>query len=410
MPVRSDTYYGIETFNDPDSTVLENHIPNVGVGWNKVSGVTLTIQNNTLLVPGNTFARYHFITNSVDAQYIEKVLIFTNTGEFSGGYIEFGTQGFSGSNKWLARWHLFSGNISLVVENGLLCGIWKTANIGRVDTGTHEIRLIGQEGTVTAYFDGKGIRINNIDSGCRNYHTCSFLISTEIDKPINITTIWGRNLIEPICGLDFTGGFSGGCIVPLEIFGGGGGSGGNGSGGNGSGGSGGGGGSADIPCDPSGTLEVVNGEVVTIGPENPCPWTGTVWWCFADDSVLTSPDYAVEADVFFNTLTDPDMGIGVTARMNETTKGHYYCMVNADSKMVIGKKEAEGQSDILLGSSPVSLIPGTWYIIRLEVQGNVLRGYLNDVLMVEATDPQSSFGGIGCAGVRLSRADPNTDL
>ena len=381
MPVTSDVYFA-DFFNG--NGALNGRTPDVGGIW---SGSGATSGGHT--VAGSQGQSSQAAANP---KYIEKVLRFEKTDDVD-TFIQFKSLTLPGLS---ATWTLRATPSQDTIELGLF-STFVHADIGNAGPGIHEIRIIGEGAQVTAYFDGLGLRMTDVpDDGSQDYDVIGFVSDIEVE----VLEIWGKDGIEPDYELTFDTDFG-----PV-----GGPSGGSGGGG-GSGGSPSGGGSnpSDIPCDPNTTLVINNGEVVAVAPTNPCQWTGLIWWKLVCEATLTANDYAVEAEVFFNTLTDPFMSVGVIARLNESTGGHYWATLWND-EIAIGKKPSAGADDIMLGFKLLTLQAGRWYKIRLEVEGFTLRAYLDDVLQVTAVDLNESFPDAGCAGIRLSRSNPATDI
>ena len=391
-----DNVYALDFFDDADSTALESHIPVIGTSWVKnTGGASLLIQGNDLVIPIGITTQYRMFFPALGSlRYIEKEIVFSAaSANFT---IEFGTAG------WIARWNPGAGQVSIYPENGLSAPF--SATLTPQPPGIFNIRAVGHEDTFTVFFNGMGVRISGIPEtissvGMRVYSSIGFrrtLGATEV----KILSVYGTTLMEPDFQLLFNTNFG-----AVGAF---------------SGSSGGGGGTGgipnpgasnpgNVPCDPNTTLIINNGAAVSVAPTDPCMWTGQIWWKLVCEAVLTEADYAVEAEVFFNTLTDSFMSVGVIARLDEATGGHYFAALWR-SEIVIGKKPSSAADDIIFATKPLTLKAGTWYTIRLEIEGFTLRAYLNDELQLTAVDPNTSFGEPGCAGVRLSRGNPATDI
>lgn len=399
MPVASDVYF-YDLFNG--SGFLEDHAPNIGSAW--FSSDVVFSHSGDLndgkveVVAGKTAASYRSAQQASAQDSVEKVFRFTVPTFDVTRQVRVGIVTSSGIG-WRAIWTFqASPNDSIIAlesQHNLL-PLMSVQTMVPTSAGTHEIRIIGEGDTITAYFDGKGLRITEVPAALRIYDHIGF----HITPGITMLECWGKNGAEPDFVLLFDPDFG-----PV-----GGPSGGSGGGG-GSGGSPGGGGDnpANIPCDPGETLVINNGQAVSLAPTDPCMWTGLIWWKLICESVLTEADYAVEAEVFFNTLTDSFMSVGVIARLDEATGGHYFAAL-WNAEIVIGKKPSAAGDDIIFATKPLTLKAGTWYTIRLEIEGSKLRAYLDDELQLTAIDPNSSFGEPGCAGVRLSRGNPATDI
>lgn len=88
-----------------------------------------------------------------------------------------------------------------------------------------------------------------------------------------------------------------------------------------------------------------------------------------------------------------DQAAGIIFRIQD--KDNYYIVrANAlENSVVIFKYVNGGRSEIKGGS--VNVANGKWQTLRMEAKGDLLRGYLNDVLIVEASDSTFSSGGVG---------------
>lgn len=401
MGITSD-YFFLDRCNDTNGTHLRVHSPDSPMGalWSLPHNGRLEIQNSRIEVAsGFSNGRYSVTTGDsapdptyCEQNYLVTVLSDTIDSVFVG---DVGTLIGTASTGWTLRWRPRAGpgqNFGEITLQGH--GVSVTAQIPLITAGTHLIRIVGEDSVLTGYVAGFGVRITDISS-FKVYDQLGISISTNHA----VDLVYGKAGIEPDFVLFFDLDLGGG--GPAGASGGGGGSGGSPSGGGSN--------PSDIPCDPNTTLVINNGEVVSVAPTNPCQWTGLIWWKFVCEDILTVPEYAVEVEVFFNTLTDSFMSVGPIARLIETTGGHYWLTLWNDG-IVLGKKPSEAQDDIVLAFKALTLIPGTWYKLRLEVEGFTLRGYLDDALQITAVDLNESFPAAGCAGVRLSRGNPATDI
>lgn len=389
-------YYFLDRFNDSNGTTLSSHTPDLGLSWN---GPNVEIQDSKVIVSGGGFTEGASAAGETAAADSERC----ETGYLVEILSSVPNAGFRCGNPDLLR-YTFSwipllasgpprGRIAITANGG---GDLVSADIPAITAGVHLLKMIGEGDTLTCYVGNLGIRLTGISPAFRVYNQISF----SMFNSFAVQLVYGRDGIEPDFDLIFlsdfgaVGGFSG-------SSGGGGGSGGVPNPGSSN--------PPNIPCVPGETLVINNGTAVSIAPTDPCLWTGLIWWVLACGEVLTDPDYAVEAEVFFNTLTDSFMSVGVIARLNESSGGHYFATLWR-SEFVIGKKLSAGSEDSILATVPMTLTAGRWYTVRLELEGNLLRGYVNDELKITTTDPNSSFLEPGCAGVRLSRGNPATDI
>ncbi len=106
----------------------------------------------------------------------------------------------------------------------------------------------------------------------------------------------------------------------------------------------------------------------------------------------------VQADVKIAAESGTNRFAAVYARHSDASNA-YYLLLRADANTVELKKLAAGVptefTPAAHASTPVTL--GEWYNLRLEVSGTnpvQLRGYVNGVLMVEATDTSNSGAGL----------------
>jgi hypothetical protein len=113
-------------------------------------------------------------------------------------------------------------------------------------------------------------------------------------------------------------------------------------------------------------------------------------------------DQVVEArmlveDFALNGTTDK--WLGVMTRYGD--EGNYYYLVLRSSNVVSLRKLVDGEI-VELDSAEFTVTPDLWYRLRLEAVGNKLRGYVNDVLRVEATDTSHDIGISGLATYRTA--------
>lgn len=116
-----------------------------------------------------------------------------------------------------------------------------------------------------------------------------------------------------------------------------------------------------------------------------------------------SPNYRLEADVMVSDLT-PDTSIGWNARIpNPTASG--YCQgyraeigpVHTALHIITAAGCFSAWQYENLDYGPFSLEADTWHRLSLDVTGNQLRLFVDDLLTLVATDNQNTFanGGIG---------------
>ncbi|MEV0384309.1 hypothetical protein [Nonomuraea sp. NPDC050643] len=110
-------------------------------------------------------------------------------------------------------------------------------------------------------------------------------------------------------------------------------------------------------------------------------------------------DQAVRARVKPIAFNGAGRHVAVLARAQSTSSYYFLGLSNAGS-VILGRRT--GGAPVTLASAAASVVPGTWYALRLEVFGTTLRGFLNDVQVVTATDTSLSSGRAGLAGLYAS--------
>lgn len=83
----------------------------------------------------------------------------------------------------------------------------------------------------------------------------------------------------------------------------------------------------------------------------------------------------------------------------QSTSAHYFLGVG-DGGVVLGKRSGGGP--VTLATAAATVTPGTWYTVRLEAFGTSLRGFVDGVEVVSATDATYSSGRAGLAGYYAS--------
>ncbi|GII80462.1 hypothetical protein Sru01_54440 [Sphaerisporangium rufum] len=106
-------------------------------------------------------------------------------------------------------------------------------------------------------------------------------------------------------------------------------------------------------------------------------------------------DQAVQARVKPISFNGTGRNVAVLARAQSTSAYYYLGLSNAGS-VVLGVRNGGGLTT--LASAGASVATGTWYTLRLEVFGTTLRGFVDGVQVVTATDPTFSSGRAGLAG------------
>jgi hypothetical protein len=90
-----------------------------------------------------------------------------------------------------------------------------------------------------------------------------------------------------------------------------------------------------------------------------------------------------------------DKWLGVLTRFADENN-HYYLALRSTNEVVL-RKLLDGRM-VELDSAALTLAPEAWYRLRLEVVGEQLRGYVNNILYVQATDGSHARGISGIAG------------
>lgn len=87
-----------------------------------------------------------------------------------------------------------------------------------------------------------------------------------------------------------------------------------------------------------------------------------------------------------------DRWFGLMARRRDE-RNYYYVTVRQSNQIML-RKLVNG-TPVTLDTAPLTVNVGTWYTLRLEAIGNVLRGYVNGQLLLEATDSDHAEGTYG---------------
>ena len=105
-------------------------------------------------------------------------------------------------------------------------------------------------------------------------------------------------------------------------------------------------------------------------------------------------NYSVQARVKPTAFNGSNRFAAVLARVQSSTS-YYYLALRSNNTVEL--KRLEGGSSTTLDTAPLTVTAGTWYTVRLDVAGSTLRGYVNGVLVTEATDSRWASGRIGVA-------------
>ncbi|MGW3346472.1 pectate lyase family protein [Nonomuraea rubra] len=110
-------------------------------------------------------------------------------------------------------------------------------------------------------------------------------------------------------------------------------------------------------------------------------------------------DQAVQARVKPIMFNGSGRYVAVLARAQNTGSYYFLGLSNAGTA-VLGKRT--GGAPITLATGAATVTPGSWHTVRLEAFGSTLRGFVNDVQVVSATDTSFSSGRAGLAGYYAS--------
>jgi hypothetical protein len=113
-------------------------------------------------------------------------------------------------------------------------------------------------------------------------------------------------------------------------------------------------------------------------------------------------DQVAEARVRIETFAEngtTDKWLGVMTRYVDAD--NYYYLVLRSSNSVSLRRLVDGEV-VELDRADFPVAPGAWYRLRLEVVGDQLRGYVNDILRVQATDSAHERGISGIATYRTA--------
>lgn len=103
-------------------------------------------------------------------------------------------------------------------------------------------------------------------------------------------------------------------------------------------------------------------------------------------------NYSIQARAKILTFNGTGRPVGVTARFSSTSN-FYYAVLKNGNQLELGKKVSGGTT--ALASKSYSVNTGTWYTLKLSVNGSQLQFYVNNVLELTATDSTFSSGKIG---------------
>lgn len=126
----------------------------------------------------------------------------------------------------------------------------------------------------------------------------------------------------------------------------------------------------------------------------------------------TWSDYTVETSIRFDRIAPIRDGVIILARVTDENNFYWleYTVIPQDQFMTIWRRH-KGKDRELIGSIKVKRPePGTWYCLKFEVKGHILRGFLDEELIVETEDPYLTTGRIGITRARLIRGEKSVIL
>ena len=108
----------------------------------------------------------------------------------------------------------------------------------------------------------------------------------------------------------------------------------------------------------------------------------------------TWDNYSVQARVKPTAFNGADRYAGLMARV--VNSNHYYFLaLQNGNRLLLGKRA--GSSPITIATKSFTFTTGTFYTLRIDVQGSSLSGYVNGTLQLTGTDSEFTAGIIGGA-------------
>jgi hypothetical protein len=147
------------------------------------------------------------------------------------------------------------------------------------------------------------------------------------------------------------------------------------------------------------TKATVSATDMVVSNENRIRKAGTGIAVYTASATPSTPDYSVEADVHVKSSLAGDLAGPVGRTDPSSANGTFYVfgyLRDAGTWYLI--RVLNGASTVL-GTYAQALTPGTSYAARLEMQGTTIRGYVDGVQRVSATD--AGIAAAGRAGVLL---------
>jgi pectate lyase len=114
--------------------------------------------------------------------------------------------------------------------------------------------------------------------------------------------------------------------------------------------------------------------------------------CHVAAGSLSWTDYTVKARMRVFAWNGQDRSVALLARRQDANN-HYALALRSTNNVELRKTVAG--STTRLAIAPQTVARGTWYNLRLEVLGSSIRGFVNNVEMLSATDSTFTSGAIG---------------
>lgn len=127
--------------------------------------------------------------------------------------------------------------------------------------------------------------------------------------------------------------------------------------------------------------------------------TGTSSDARAQAGQLGWTNYSVQVRVRANAFNGTDRFVAVLGRAQGMTS-YYYLTLRSSNRVEL--KKLVGGSSTTLAAASRTVSVGTWYTVRLEMSGTALRGFIDGVQILSATDSQFTSGRAGVATFNAS--------
>lgn len=102
-------------------------------------------------------------------------------------------------------------------------------------------------------------------------------------------------------------------------------------------------------------------------------------------------DYAVQARVKPVSYNGSDRVVALASRASGATKMYRLALINANR---VELQAMNGSSITVIGSASLAVSTGTWYTLRIEASGTMLRGFVNGAQVAAGTDSMTSVGRV----------------